>query len=175
MIPLGPANGKNLGTTISPWIVTLDALEPHRLPPPPRTVPVPPHLEDPTDGAYAIRMQVEVMAGPHSATTGVSDVQSLYWTMRQMVAHLVSAGSALRTGDLLATGTVSGPGKGTHGCLLEATQGGTMPIPIGNGVTRTYLEDGDTVRMTAFARDPSSGIGWGECIGELIPARAFSP
>lgn len=171
MIPLGPANGKNLGTTISPWIVTLDALEPHRLPTPPRTVPVPAHLEDTNNGAYAIRMQVEVMAERYVAVTGTSEVQSLYWTVRQMVAHVVSAGSALRTGDLLATGTVSGPGKGTHGCLLEATQGGATPIQLVDGFNRTYLEDGDIVRMTAYAGAADSGVGWGECIGKLTPAR----
>ncbi|KAL1861352.1 hypothetical protein VTK73DRAFT_7127 [Phialemonium thermophilum] len=174
MIPLGPANGKNLGTTISPWIVTLDALEPHRLPPPPRVVPVPRHLEDPDNGAYAVRMQVEVVTGSDVTVTGTSEVQSLYWTVRQMVAHIVSAGSALRTGDLLATGTVSGPGTGTHGCLLEATRGGAAPIRLVSGESRTYLEDGDVVRMTAVAGGPSSGVGWGDCLGQLLPARPYA-
>ncbi|KAJ9144560.1 Fumarylacetoacetase [Pleurostoma richardsiae] len=174
MTPLGPANGKNLGTTISPWIVTLDALEPFRLPSPPRTLSVPPHLDDGGNGAYAVRMQAEVVVGHNATVTGVSQVQWLYWTIRQMAAHIASAGASLRTGDLLATGTVSGPGKGTHGCLLEATEGGTSPVRLENGSTRGYLEDGDAVRMTAVAGDGKSSVGWGECVGQLLPAQPFN-
>lgn len=173
MNPLGPLNGKNSGTSISPWIVTLDTLAPFRVPGPPRVIPVPPHLDDPGNCNYSIRMQVEILAGPSATTTGTSEVQSMYWTTRQMAAHIVSAGSALRTGDLLATGTVSGPGKGAHGCLLEATEGGTEPIQLADGSARAYLEDGDVVRMTAVAGEPSAGIGWGECVGQLTPARPF--
>jgi len=174
MTPLGTANGKNLGTTISPWIVTLDALEPFRLPSPPRTLSVPPHLDDGGNGAYAVRMQAEVVVGHNATVTGVSQVQWLYWTIRQMAAHIASAGASLRTGDLLATGTVSGPGKGTHGCLLEATEGGTSPVRLENGSTRGYLEDGDAVRMTAVAGDGKSSVGWGECVGQLLPAQPFN-
>ncbi|KAJ4506707.1 hypothetical protein HRR86_007536 [Exophiala dermatitidis] len=173
MVPLGPANGKNLGTTISPWVVTLDALEPHRLPTPPRTLPVPPHLDDTGHGAYDVRMQVEIVAGDSATVTGVSQVQSLYWVVRQMGAHIASAGSALRTGDVLGTGTVSGTEQGTHGCLLEATRGGATAVHLENGSTRTYLQDGDMVRMTAVAGGNDSGVGWGDCTGVLLPAKPF--
>lgn len=182
MIPLGPTNGKNMGTTISPWIVTLDALEPFRVQgqQQPSTNPtIPPHLQDPDHSTFAVRMQVEVLTGPSAAATatatvtGASRLESLHWTPRQMAAHLVSAGSSLRTGDLLATGTVSGPEEMERGCMMELTEGGTVPFPMADGSTRTYLQDGDTVRMTARAGDDASGVGWGECVGQLLPARSF--
>jgi fumarylacetoacetase len=173
MMPLGPCNGKNLGTTISPWVVTLDALEPFRVPAPARTAPVQHHLEDPGNNSYAVRMQVEILAGSAATVTGISHVESLYWNTRQMAAHIASAGSALRPGDILATGTVSGAETGSSGCLLEATQGGVAPIRLSDGSTRAFLEDGDVVRMTAVAGDSSLVVGWGECTGQLLPARPF--
>lgn len=180
MIPFGPTNGKNMGTTISPWIVTLDALEPFRIQGQQQTATaptIPPHLEDPDHSTFAVRMQVEVLTGPDAVATatatGASRLESLYWTPRQMAAHLVSAGSSLRTGDLLATGTVSGPEEMERGCIMELTEGGTVPFPMADGSTRAYLQDGDTVRMTAHAGDDASGVGWGECVGQLLPARPF--
>lgn len=179
MIPLGPLNGKSMGTTISPWIVTLDALEPFRVQGrrPDATAAIPAHLEDPERSTFAVELQVEVLAGQSAAAatiTGASRLdESLHWTPRQMAAHAASAGSALRTGDLLATGTVSGPGAAERGCLLELTEGGAVPFALADGSARTYLQDGDTVRMTARAGDDGSGVGWGECVGQLLPARPF--
>lgn len=178
MVPLGPALGKSSGTTISPWIVTADALEPFKVPSlVSRTLPVPPHLDDPDNRQYSVRMQVEILTGSGQSTatvTGACDLpSSMYWTARQMAAHIASSGSALRTGDILATGTVSGAGAGARGCLLEATEGGTEPIRLRDGSMRRFLEDGDVVRMTGVAGDSSSGVGWGECVGRLAPARPF--
>lgn len=177
MVPLGPALGKSSGTTISPWIVTTAALEPFKVASSvSRRGTVLPHLDDPGHCTYSVQMQVEILAGTgQSATvTGACDLpSSMYWSARQMVAHLASSGSAMRTGDVLATGTISGVGAGRRGCLLEATEGGTEPIRLGDGSTRGFLEDGDVVRMTGVAGDSSSGVGWGECVGRLVAARPF--
>jgi fumarylacetoacetase len=171
MRPLGPCNGKNLGTTISPWIVTIEALEPFKVQLPAREVPVASYLEDPDQSLYSIDMTVEIISSGQATLVGKSSLSSLYWNIRQMVAHTVSAGSALRTGDLLATGTVSGTGPGSYGCLLESTEGGKNPISLNDGTERRFLNDGDVVQMVAVAGEDGSGVGFGDCFGELIPAR----
>lgn len=173
MSPLGPLNGKNFGTSLSPWIVTLGALEPFRTKGPPREIPVTPYLEDPENATYSVRVQVEIESGGISTVIGRSDVEGMYWTARQMLAHAVSAGGALSTGDIMATGTVSGTGQGTHGCLLETTEGGRVPVKLGDETERRYLEDRDVVRMTGLAGPDGSGVGFGECVGKLLPARPF--
>lgn len=175
MRPLGPLNGKNVGTTISPWVVTLEALEPFKMRSPPRQHPVVNYLDDPEEKTYCIDMQVEVspVGSSKFSVLGRCKVESLYWSPRQMCAHIASAGSPLRTGDIMATGTVSGPEPGTHGCLMEATNGGNAPVALSGGQNRIFLEDGDIVRMTAVAGGESSGVGFGECVGELFPARSF--
>jgi fumarylacetoacetase len=170
MTPLGPLNGKNFGTIISPWVVTLDALKDFKVPGPPRQNAIPNYLEDPGNCMYSIRMKAEIVSRNMSTITCESDTQSLYWTMRQIVAHLASAGSAIRTGDVLATGTVSGPNESEYGCLLETTRGGKRPITLADGSQRAYLEDGDIVRMSAIAGDLSSGVGFGECVSQLLPS-----
>lgn len=175
MIPLGPLNGKSLGTTLSPWIVTTDALEAYKTKGQAQTesVSLPPYLQDPDSATYAIKLQVEILAGDSATVTGKSCVSSLYWSIRQMIAHVASAGSALRTGDIMATGTVTGAQRDEYGCLLEATEGGSKPLKLNNGSERRFLLDGDVVRMTGVAGDEESGVGFGECIGKLIPSRPF--
>lgn len=179
MMPLGPFNGKNLGTTISPWVVTLDALEQFKTsgPLPLADVDVPRHLRDPARQTYDIGMKVEIVSGDGATATvaGTSNVRDLYWSSRQMVAHAVSAGAALRTGDILATGTVSGDGEDARGCMLELTEGGARPFRLGDGSERAFLHDGDVVRMTAVAGDENSGVGFGECVGRLVGSRSYSP
>jgi fumarylacetoacetase len=173
MTPLGPFNGKNLGTSISPWVVTLDALEAFKTEGQKPVVDIPRHLQDPEQRTYAIQMQVEIIAGEKATVIGTSWVQSLYWSPRQMIAHAASAGAALRTGDILATGTVTGEGEDAYGCLLEATEGGAKPFKLSDGSERAFLQDGDVVRMTAVAGEEQSGVGFGECVGKLGAARAF--
>ncbi|KAM0346677.1 hypothetical protein ACHAPU_005390 [Fusarium lateritium] len=170
MSPLGPFNGKSLGTSISPWIVTLDALEPFRVKSPPQQTLAASYLEYPNPSTYSITMKVEVLANSSATTVGVCPVEALYWTPQQMVAHSVSSGSAMRTGDIMATGTVSGSDETSRGCMLETTEGGTKPVTLSDGSKRGYLEDGDVVRMTASAGS-DSGVGFGECVGQLTPAR----
>jgi fumarylacetoacetase len=171
MRPLGPFNGKNLGTTISPWVVTMDALEPFRVRQQARQVPVVSYLEDPDELLYSVDMTAEIISGDQTTRICKSNLSSLYWNIRQMAAHIVSAGSGLRTGDILATGTVSGTEPGSHGCLLEATEGGQKPIKLSDGTERNFLNDGDIVRMVAVAGSDESGVGFGDCVGQLLPAR----
>jgi fumarylacetoacetase len=154
-------------------VVTLDALEAFKTEGQQPVVDIPRHLQDPEHRTYAIRMQVEIVSGDKATVTGTSWVQSLYWSPRQMIAHAASAGAALRTGDILATGTVTGEGEDARGCLLEATEGGMKPLKLSNGSTRAFLQDGDVVRMTAVAGEEQSGVGFGECAGKLVAAREF--
>lgn len=171
MMPLGPCNGKNSGTTISPWIVTVDALAPFVTETAARVndIPVQPWLADPSKTTYDVQMSVDI----GGTTVGTANVSSLYWSVRQMVAHIVSAGAPLRTGDILATGTVSDAGAGHLGCLLESTEGGTQPVSLKDGTTRSFLHDGDVVTLTAIAGPADSGVGWGECSGQLVAAKEW--
>ncbi|KAL4904293.1 hypothetical protein BDW74DRAFT_178873 [Aspergillus multicolor] len=189
MVPLGPLNGKAFGSTISPWIITTDALAPFRAAGPgsvPR-VELAGHLQEQKQGNFDIVMSVEII---HPSTTAngqaaageqfegkaissiaISSAKDLFWSHRQMVAHLTSCGSDLRTGDLLGTGTVSGSEEGSFGCLLESTKGGKQAVKLADGNERIYLLDGDIVRMTAVLGSEDSGVGFGECIGEILPAK----
>ncbi|KAH7014599.1 uncharacterized protein B0I36DRAFT_389449 [Microdochium trichocladiopsis] len=174
MVPLGPLNGKSFGTSISPWIVTLDALQPYKAAvPQPAHAPggIPAYLQDPDNSSHDITIQVEVLSGSSATVTGTTKVQTMYWTPKQMLAHLASSGSALRTGDVAATGTVSGETRESLGSLLEVTKGGTDPIKLVDGTERGYLQDGDSVRLVGWAGSKDSGVGFGECIGELLAAR----
>ena len=170
MTPLGPLNGKAFGTSISPWVVTLDALEAFKTPGPKPEVALASHLEDVAESSYAINMKVELMVGDQVMTVSESKLQDLHWSGRQMCAHLASTGADLQTGDILGTGTVSGPDEGSLGCLLELTQAGKNPLKLSDGSQRHFLQDGDIVRMTALAGNVGSWVGFGECVGELQPA-----
>lgn len=172
MVPLGPLNSKAFGTTISPWVVTLDALKSFKAPGPTRDVVLATHLEDVpvAESSYDIALKVELLVDGESTTLSRSNFKDLHWSGRQMVAHVASSGADLRTGDILGTGTVSGPEQGSYGCLLEMTNGGKVPLLFENGPTRVFLEDGDVIHMTALAGEVGSGVGFGECLGELQPA-----
>lgn len=173
--PLGPFLAKNFGTSVSPWVVTAEALEPFRVPAPAHDVPVLPYLREPTDGAFDIT--VEVWLRPAGTIEPVplsrAPFREMYWTLGQMVAHHTSNGCSLRAGDLIASGTVSGPEKANRGCLLELTSKGTDPVRLPGGGTRTFLEDGDEVILRGFCERPGfARIGFGECRGVVLPARA---
>jgi fumarylacetoacetase len=176
--PLGPFLSKNFATTISPWVVTLDALAPFRAPLAPRPMgdPAPlPYLSAPDDLARgALDIQVEVhLASARMRAAGIAPVRlsrarlaDLYWTPSQLLAHHTSGGCNLQPGDLLASGTVSGPTKEARGCLLELTRRGAEPLTLPTGETRTFLEDGDEVTLRGFAeREGAVRIGLGECGG----------
>lgn len=174
MNPLGPFNGKSFGTTVSPWIVTPDALEPFKLPVGRREPPAAACLTAEGDRAhYAMTLQADIVNGlGTSARVGTSRLEWLYWTFADMIAHHTINGCALRAGDLLATGTVSGEAADSHGCLMEITMGGKRALNLGDLGERRYLEDGDTVRLSGWAGplDGESGVGFGECVGSIAPA-----
>ncbi|KAL3463748.1 hypothetical protein BJX64DRAFT_276373 [Aspergillus heterothallicus] len=177
MIPLGPLNGKAFNTTISPWIVTVEALAPFKAAGPKPQASLPAHLEEEEDFNYDISMSVEILqnknpnedsANSNATTVASSQAATLFWSHRQMAAHLASSGCDLRTGDILGTGTVSGEDDGSYGCLLESTKGGKESVKLADGAgERVYLLDGDVVRMSAIVGPEGSGVGFGECVGEI--------
>jgi fumarylacetoacetase len=176
--PLGPFLAKNFHTTVSPWIVTAEALAPFRTAQPPRPEGDPqplPYLMNDTDqaaGAYALVLEVflatETMRqqglAPHRLSRGPAS--SLYWTLAQLVAHHTSGGCDLRPGDLIGTGTISAPGSDGFGSLLEITQGGRAPVTLASGETRIFLEVGDQITFAAkAAAEGFVSIGFGPCSG----------
>ncbi len=176
--PLGPFLAKSLSTSVSPWIITAEALEPFRIPQPPRPAgdPAPlPHLLDQADqaaGCFDIEFHVSLLtpamraAGTAPHRLSVGNASMLYWTVAQMVAHHTSNGCNLLPGDLFGSGTISGTEPATEGCLLEMTRGGRRPVTLPGGETRTYLQDGDEVIFAGWCRRPGAvGIGFGECRG----------
>ena len=163
MNPLGPLNGKNAGTTISPWIITTDAVSSFKTQSPSRKHQVAPYLID--SGKEALNITLEVKISREGQAEGSVACRSnsswMYWTLPQCVAHQAIGGCGLRTGDLLATGTVSGGGDNEHGCLMEFMKAEQTP-------PRAYLEDGETVTLSGFCGD---GVGFGECVATLTAAR----
>ena len=174
--PLGPFLAKNFATSISPWIVTLDALEPFRAPVSPRPIGDPqplPHLHTQENSAFRITLEVWLRSAKMAEPVRVSqsDFASLYWTLNQMIAHHSSNGCPLRPGDLIGSGTVSGPEKQNQGCLLEITRRGADPLQLPSGETRSFLEDGDEVILKGWcAASGFRRIGLGECRGRILPA-----
>jgi len=180
-IPLGPFNGKNFSTTISPWVVTLDALAPFKVTTEPQD-PVPlSHLREANDAplfVYDIKLQVGIRGEQMKETAVVcnSNAKYLYWNYKQQLVHHSSGGCNLRPGDLLGTGTISGPEPTEFGSLLELSWRGSKDVPLGaSGEIRKFLRDGDTVVMTGFAQGNGYRIGFGECVGKLLPALPIQP
>ena len=181
--PLGPFLSKSFHTTISPWVVTSEALAPFRIAQPPRPEGDPkplPYLwdaADQADGAYAIELEAYLATArmrqegraPHRLSRG--PVRNMYWTMAQIVTHHASNGCNLRPGDLIGTGTISAPNDGGYGSLLEISRGGARPVALGGGETRAFLEDGDEVILSARAiAQGFAPIGFGECRAIVLPA-----
>ncbi len=182
--PLGPFLAKNFASSVSPWVVTMEALAPFRAPLSPRAADDPqplPYLNDPDDhaaGGFAITLTVSLQtarmreARQPAVLLTRSSALDLYWSAAQLLTHHASSGCNLRAGDLLGSGTVSGPSRESRGCLLELSWRGAEPITLPNGEVRRFLEDGDLVVMTAFAeREGAVRIGLGECRGIVEPAR----
>ena len=181
--PLGPFLAKNFATSISPWIVTFEALEPFRVPasvrPPddPRPLPYLTSDRDQAHGGVDITVEVflasALMRAHRTPPVRLSRgrVADLYWTFAQMLAHHTSNGCNLQPGDLFASGTVSGPSKGARGCLLELTWRGAEPIDLPTSETRKFLEDGDQLIMRGYCEAAGAvRIGFGECAGIITPA-----
>jgi fumarylacetoacetase len=181
--PLGPFLAKSFATTVSPWLVTLDALTPFRVPAFAREssdpAPLPYLSDDDNERAGGIDIVLEVLlssekmrkAGVPPARVSIGRFTSMYWTIAQLVTHHASNGCNLRTGDLLASGTVSGETKESRGCLLERTWRGTEPLDLPGGETRRFLEDGDEVVIRGWCeREGYRRVGFGECRGTVISA-----
>ncbi|EOA81561.1 hypothetical protein ACJQWK_10697 [Exserohilum turcicum] len=167
MNPLGPINGKNFMTSVSPWIVTLDALAPFAVPAQERMEPVATYLDDPASIVYNIALEGQVIRNGAQTTTCKVNFDTMYWTFRHMLAHHTIGGCNLRTGDLVACGTVSGQQDHEHGCLLELTKNGRVPTKLSDGSELRFLEDGDEVRYIGVSGD---GVGFGACVGSVKAA-----
>ncbi len=173
-VPLGPFLGKSFATSVSPWLVSLDALEPYRVAGPPQDPPVAPHLRSTADWGFELRLEVwlesEAMRAAGIAPVRVSavDFRDMYWTPDQQLAHATANGAAVRTGDLFASGTVSGPSQGSEGSMIEATWQGERPLELPTGETRAFLADGDRVVLAGWAGgDHRPLIGLGEVSGTI--------
>jgi fumarylacetoacetase len=182
--PLGPFLAKSFATTISPWVVTIEALAPFRcgafVRPSGDPLPLPHLFSAANNTGGGIDVTVEVLlrsaqmrrAGIDPVRLSRGSFREMYWTVAQMVTHQTSNGCNLQPGDLLASGTISGAEEGTEGCLLEMTKQGARPVELPTGETRAFLEDGDEVVMRAFCeRAGYARIGFGECAGIVMPAR----
>lgn len=169
-VPLGPFQGKATATSISPWIVTKAALEPFRTDPPAREVALLPHLMDCGPMLYDIALDVTLTPKDGAAVTICqSNFKTMYYASAQQLAHHASSGCPMNSGDLLGSGTISGPDRNSRGCLLELSWGGKEPIEVGDQ-TRSFLEDGDRVTFTGAARGRGYVIGFGSCTGQILSA-----
>ena len=172
-VPLGPFGAKNFASTISPWIVTAEALEPFAVAGPTQEdPPVLDYLKESQPSHFSIDITAAVhgndVAEPHVITK--TNMRHLYWSTAQMLAHHSVTGCNMQPGDLLGTGTISGPEKEAWGSMLELCWRGQEEIPFPNGATRKFLKDGDTVTMAAHAQGNGFRIGFGECVGKVLPA-----
>ncbi|WP_048438953.1 fumarylacetoacetase [Caenimonas sp. SL110] len=180
--PLGPFLSKNFASTISPWVVTLEALAPfrttfHRDESDPQPLPYLDSADNRASGAFDIQLDVQLQtdAMRRAALAGASicrtSYRHAYWTVAQMVTHHTVNGCNLQPGDLFGSGTLSGPGAGEAAALIEITTGGKNPITLPNGESRTWLEDGDSVTLRGWCERPGAArIGFGECVGTVLPA-----
>lgn len=170
--PLGPFQGKAFGTTISPWIVTAAALEAFRAPTPARDFTLLPYLNGTKDGLYDI--ELEVLMQPEGAAKASSIAKTnyncMYYSAAEQLAHHASSGCAMTVGDLLGSGTISGADRSEYGSLMELSWAGREPFTLDTGETRGFLEDGDTMTLRGTARGDGFNIGFGDCVGTLLPA-----
>jgi fumarylacetoacetase len=174
--PLGPFLAKSFATTLSPWIVTLDALAPYRCPAFPRAEGDPrplPYLwdeEDQRSGGLAVEVEMNLQSATMAAPVRLSrgSFRDSYWTAAQLVTHHTSNGCNLRPGDLLGSGTLSGATPDSFGSMMELTQGGKSPLALPSGETRAFLEDGDEVVQKGYCQlDGAVRIGFGEAAGQI--------
>lgn len=167
--PLGPFQSKAFASTISPWVVTREALEPFRHATPPRDKELLPYLREPTPNNFDINLEVSLAPNGSAPTTICrTNYKNMYYSAAQQLTHHSSSGCAMCTGDLLGSGTISGQTSDSYGSLLELSWNGRDPITVAGG-TRTFLEDHDTVTMTGWCEGPYR-VGFGECSGQILPA-----
>ncbi len=170
--PLGPFQAKAFATSISPWVVTKAALEPFRTSTPPREKELLPYLAEPGPMLYNIDLEVTMQpAGADNATTiARTNYNQMYYSAAQQLCHHASSGCAMNSGDLLGSGTISGPEKHERGSLLEISWGGKEPFTLETGETRSFIEDGDRLTLKGAAKGDGYQIGFGDCAGTILPA-----
>uniref|UniRef100_A0A8D0H7K0 Fumarylacetoacetase n=1 Tax=Sphenodon punctatus TaxID=8508 RepID=A0A8D0H7K0_SPHPU len=175
-VPLGPFLGKSFGTTISPWVVTMEALLPFVLPNPIQDPKPLPYLCDDHPYTFDINLFVAIKGEGMSEPANIckSNFKYMYWTIKQQLAHHSVNGCNLRPGDLLASGTISGPDPENFGSMLELSWKGTKVIDLGNGHSRKFLQDGDEVIITGYCQGNGYRVGFGQCSGKVLPARSSS-
>jgi fumarylacetoacetase len=170
-VPLGPFLGKNFGSTISPWIVTMDALEPFRVAGPEQHPHVLPYLSYDGNKNFDIRLEVLIQTKDSEPTTVCrSNFKYMYWNVNQQLAHHTVNGCNIQVGDMYASGTISGPSPGSYGSMLELSWNGQKPLTMPDGSERKFIEDGDTVIIKGLAEKDGVRIGFGECSGKILPA-----
>ncbi len=170
-VPLGPFLAKNFGSTISPWIVTLDALEAFRTKGPEQFPHVLPYLAFEGEKNFDIMLEVLIQSERSQATTvSRSNFKYMYWNMAQQLSHHTVNGCNIQVGDLYASGTISGPSPGSYGSMLELTWNGQRPLHLVDGSERKFIEDGDTVIIKGHCEKDGMRIGFGECVGKILPA-----
>lgn len=170
-VPLGPFLGKNFASSVSPWVVTLEALEPFKVAGPTQDPAVLPYLEYSGKHNYAIDLEVGIT--PEGTTEQVvcrSNFQYMYWNMAQQLAHHTVNGCNVRIGDMLASGTISGKDEHSYGSMLELAWAGTKPVSMPDGSTRTFIQDGDTVTMRGYAERDGKRVGFGQVTASVLPA-----
>ena len=169
--PLGPFQSKATATSISPWIVTKAALEPFRCPTPERERPLLNHLQEPGPMLYDIALEVGLAPeGKAETVISRSNYHHMYYSSAQQLAHHTTSGCPMNVGDLLGSGTISGPEKHQRGALLELSWGGNEPFALDTGETRSFVEDGDTLTLRGAARGDGYRVGFGRCTGTVLPA-----
>lgn len=169
-VPLGPFLAKNFASTISPWIVTLDALEPFRVAGPKQNPEVLPYLAYEGKRNYDIGLEVIIGEGKDATIVSKSNFKYMYWNLCQQLAHHTVNGCNLQVGDVYASGTISGPEKGSYGSLLEITWNGRDSVKLNDGSERKFIEDGDMVTLKGVAEKDGVRIGFGDCSGKILPS-----
>ncbi|CAM4100170.1 fumarylacetoacetase [Acinetobacter pragensis] len=176
-VPLGPFNAKTFASSISPWIVTLEALEPFKTSSPVQEPQPLAYLrEDNSSNSYDIHLSVEIQADGAEQADVISETnfKYMYWSMAQQLTHHTIAGCNMQVGDLMGSGTISGPTPNSYGSLLEITWNATKPLTLSNGEERSFIQDGDTLIMKGFCEKDGLRIGFGEVSGKVLPALNFN-
>ncbi|MFC4096980.1 fumarylacetoacetase [Euzebyella saccharophila] len=169
-VPLGPFLAKSFASSISPWIVTLDALEPYRTESPKQNPEPLPYLKLSGNHSFDIQLEVDIKTEASSTTVSKSNFKYMYWTMAQQLAHHTINGCKVNSGDMMGSGTISGPNPDSLGSMLELSWAGKNPVTLNDGSQRTFIEDNDTVILRGFCKNSNYRIGFGEVSTKLLPS-----
>jgi fumarylacetoacetase len=172
-VPLGPFQAKAFATSISPWVVTREALQPFRIHGPAQDPAPLPYLRQAQPNNYDLELEVALRAAPinHAVNICRTNFKYMYWSSIQQLMHHASSGCAMKVGDLLGSGTISGPDKHQRGSLLEISWNGAEPVELAGGIRRTFLEDGDSLVMRGWCQGDGYRVGFGEVEGTILPAQ----